>query len=339
MPHAQPPSPDRTAEWLASVADPALRELDEQLLMDLLVIERRGPGVDVAADLAREYLRTAAAADSARFRRRCAERGITVPAADKETRSRGRRRRPAVRQPPPRVAGDLARRYAAAAADAKAVWDAADKNGVPDLAIARGLIADLSAAVCEETAAIVAISTSSDEGDYTFTHMVNVAILTMAQAHALGIGGPRQEEIGLAALLHDIGKVRTPTAILEKPERLTGGEFQVMMRHTIDGAEMLRGVSGMPMLPPVVAFEHHLRLDGSGYPDGVRRERLNVATMMCSIADVFDAMRSQRTYQPSYSRERILSVLNRGRQFDPELVRRFIALIDVPPSTQRMVAP
>src|SRR5688572_6637610 len=286
MPHAQPPSPDRTGEWLASVADPALRELDEQLLMDLLVIERRGPGVDVAADLAREYLRTTAAADSARFRRRCTERGITLPAADRETRSRGRRRRPAVRQPPaPRAAGDLVQRYAAAAADAKAVWHAADKNGVPDLAIARRLIADLNAAVCEETAAIVAISTSSDEGDYTFTHMVNVAILTMAQGHALGIDGPRLEEIGLAALLHDIGKVRTPAGILEKPERLTGDEFQVMMRHTIDGAEMLRGVSGMPTLPPVVAFEHHLRLDGRGYPDGVRRERLHVGTMMCRIAD------------------------------------------------------
>ena len=169
--------------------------------------------------------------------------------------------------------------------------------------------------------------------NYTFTHMVNVSILTMGQARALGIDGRLLREFGLSALMHDIGKVRTPKDILDKPDRLTDAEFEIMRRHTVDGAEILRRTPEMPVLAPVVAFEHHLRIDGTGYPAGARRQRLNLGTMMCSIADVYDAMRSQRAYQQSYPSERILAVLQRnaGPQFDPNLVRRFVQLLGIYP--------
>src|SRR5206468_3941350 len=107
-------------------------------------------------------------------------------------------------------------------------------------------------------------------------------------------------------LMHDIGKVKTPVEILNKPEKLTEPEFAIMKRHTIDGAELLRQTPDIPALAPVVAFEHHLRLDGTGYPSGVRRSALNLGTMLCSIADVYDAMRSRRRYQQSFPTERIL---------------------------------
>ena len=97
--------------------------------------------------------------------------------------------------------------------------------------------------------------------------------------------------------MHDIGKVRTPKEILNKPDKLTDEEFVIMRRHVVDGAEILRRTPEMPILAPVVAFEHHLRLDGSGYPFTVKREALNLGSMLCSIADVYDAMRSQRAYQ------------------------------------------
>jgi putative nucleotidyltransferase with HDIG domain len=166
--------------------------------------------------------------------------------------------------------------------------------------------------------------------------MVNVSILTMAQARALGIDGSLLREFGLAGLMHDIGKVRTPLEILTKPEKLTDAEFAVMRMHVVDGAEILRGTPDMPPLACVVAFEHHLRLDGSGYPIGVHRSTLNLATMLCSIADVYDAMRSQRGYQESFPTDRILAVLQRndGTQFDPHLVRRFSQLMGIyPPGT------
>jgi HD-GYP domain-containing protein (c-di-GMP phosphodiesterase class II) len=109
-----------------------------------------------------------------------------------------------------------------------------------------------------------------------------------------------------------------------------------MKRHTVDGAAILRQTPEMPALSPVVAFEHHLRLDGQGYPDGVARGTLNVATMLCSIADVYDAMRSQREYQEAFPTDRILAVLKRndGTQFDQHLVRRFVQLMGIyPPGT------
>jgi putative nucleotidyltransferase with HDIG domain len=166
--------------------------------------------------------------------------------------------------------------------------------------------------------------------------MVNVSILTMGQARALGIEGRLLREFGMSALMHDIGKVRTPKDILNKPGKLDDDEFAIMQRHVVDGAEILRRTPEMPALAPVVAFEHHLRLDGSGYPSGVSRTALNLGTMLCSIADVYDAMRSQRGYQQAFPTDRILSVLKRadGRQFDPHLIRRFVQLLGIyPPGT------
>jgi HD-GYP domain-containing protein (c-di-GMP phosphodiesterase class II) len=90
----------------------------------------------------------------------------------------------------------------------------------------------------------------------------------------------------------------------------------------------------MPSLAPVVAFEHHLRIDGTGYPNGVARRSLNLCTMLCSVADVYDAMRSQRSYQESFATDRILQVMQRddGQQFDRHLVRRFVQLLGVYPT-------
>jgi putative nucleotidyltransferase with HDIG domain len=154
-----------------------------------------------------------------------------------------------------------------------------------------------------------------------------VSILTMGQARALGIEGRLLREFGLSALMHDIGKVRTPKEILNKPDKLTDQEFTIMRRHTVDGAEILRRTPEMPILAPVVAFEHHLRLDGTGYPIGALRGALNLGTMLCSISDIYDAMRSQRAYQQAFPTERIIAVLKRndGTQFDQHLVRRFRA--------------
>jgi HD-GYP domain-containing protein (c-di-GMP phosphodiesterase class II) len=137
----------------------------------------------------------------------------------------------------------------------------------------------------------------------------------------------------LSAIMHDIGKVRTPKDILNKPDKLTDDEFGIMRRHTVEGAEILRRTPEMPMLAPVVAFEHHLRLDGTGYPTDVRRASLNLGTMLCAIADVYDAMRSQRAYQQAFPTERILAVLKRndGLQFDQHLVRRFVQLLGIYP--------
>ncbi len=228
----------------------------------------------------------------------------------------------------------IKRLYNDAVSVAGSIWDSAQTEGKPDATMARMMIDGLAQAVAQNRTALLALTTLKNYDNYTFTHMVNVSILTMGQARGLGVDGPLLREFGLSALMHDIGKVRTPLHILNKPEQLTNAEFAVMKRHTIEGAEILRETPDVPALAPVVAFEHHLRLDGTGYPAGVTRPSLNIGTMLCSIADVYDAMRSQRRYQQAFPTDRILAVLkqNDSRQFDQHLVRRFVQLIGIYPA-------
>jgi putative nucleotidyltransferase with HDIG domain len=225
------------------------------------------------------------------------------------------------------------RLYAEAVHAAQGVWDTAQSEHQPDATAARATVDGLAQAVSQNRTALLALTALREYDNYTFTHMVNVSILTMAQARALGIEGPLLREFGLAALLHDIGKVQTPLEILNKEGGLTDEEFSIMKRHTVDGAEILRATPDIPALAPIVAFEHHLRLDGTGYPAGVTRTALNLGTMLCSIADVYDAMRSQRVYQEAFPTTRILAVLQRndGLQFDQHLVRRFAQLVGIYP--------
>jgi putative nucleotidyltransferase with HDIG domain len=236
------------------------------------------------------------------------------------------------------ISGDMAairRLYSGAVAAAETAWESAATEGKPDLPAALQTVEGLADAVAQNRTALVALTAMRNYDNYTFTHMVNVSILTMGQAQALGIEGRLLREFGLSALMHDIGKVRTPQGILNKPDKLTDDEFVIMRRHPVEGAEILRRTPEMPILAPVVAFEHHLRLDGSGYP-AVRRNGLNIGTMLCSIADVYDAMRSQRAYQKAQPSERVLAVLRRddGSHFDRNLVRRFVQLLGIyPPGT------
>jgi putative nucleotidyltransferase with HDIG domain len=234
------------------------------------------------------------------------------------------------------VASDMAairRLYAGAVTVAEELWESAATEGKPELPAALQTVDGLADAVTQNRTAVVALTAMRNYDNYTFTHMVNVSILTMGQARALGIEGRLLREFGLSALMHDIGKVRTPKDILNKPDKLTDDEFTVMRRHTVDGAEILRRTPEMPVLAPVVAFEHHMRLDGAGYPKGAKRSSLNLATMLCSIADVYDAMRSKRAYQQAYPTDRVLAVLkhNDGAHFDQNLVRRFVQLLGIYP--------
>ena len=225
------------------------------------------------------------------------------------------------------------RAYSEAVSIAQTIWDSARAESQPDATIAKSMIDGLAQAVSQNRTALLALTTLKNYDNYTFTHMVNVSILTMGQARALGIDGALLRELGLAALMHDIGKVKTPLEVLNKPDKLTDEEFTIMKRHVVDGAEILRATPDIPTLAPVIAFEHHLRIDGTGYPHEVKRGSLNLGTMLCSIADVYDAMRSQRAYQQAFPTDRILAVLKRndGVQFDQHLVRRFVQLIGIYP--------
>lgn len=176
---------------------------------------------------------------------------------------------------------------------------------------------------------------SADE--YTYTHMVNVCILTMSQAEALGFRGPRLYEIGVAAILHDAGKLFIPGEILNKPGRLTPEERTVIETHSARGANFILSQAAIPRLAVVAALEHHIRFDGTGYPNIGNGYRANIVSQMIAIADVFDAMRSRRPYKEPAPLEVIVRILNdgKGAGFNPTLVESFLRLIARAPGAPR----
>jgi putative nucleotidyltransferase with HDIG domain len=223
--------------------------------------------------------------------------------------------------------------YARASSTMRTVWENSGHDGVAKAAEVRTVVDELAQVVSQNRTALVALTDMRAADDYTFTHMVNVSILTMVQARGLGIDGTLLREFGVAGLMHDIGKIRVPREILNKPGRLDDREMDLMRRHPVDGAEILRKTRDFPPLAAIAAFEHHLRLDGSGYPFGVKRPTLNLATLLCTISDVYDAMRSKRQYQQSFAAERVRAVLERsdGQEFERHLVRRFVQVMGIYP--------
>ncbi len=223
--------------------------------------------------------------------------------------------------------------YGSAVGAAEMLWEAAKAGDQPDPAMARKIIDSLARLVSQDRTSLMALTAIKRYDNYTFTHMVNVSVLAMAQARSLNLNGAMLREFGFAALMHDIGKVHTPLEVLNKPDKLTNEEFELMKLHVIDGAHILRRTPEVPALAPVVAFEHHLRQDLSGYPEKVGHRELNLCTQIVTIADVYDALRSKRVYREGLPTERIRAIMVQkdSAAFNPRLLRRFINLMGLFP--------
>ena len=223
--------------------------------------------------------------------------------------------------------------YSKAVTSAETIWAATKAGNQPDPADARGIIDSLSRLVYQDRTSLLALTALKRHDNYTFTHMVNVAALSMAMARSLDLEGPMLREFGFAALMHDIGKVHTPLEILNKPDKLTEEEFKIMKQHVVDGAHVLRRTPETPALAPVVAFEHHLKQDLSGYPENIGSRKLNLCTMVVSVVDVFDALRSNRAYRAGLATDRIKHIMGQqdGTAFNRTLLRRFVNLMGLFP--------
>jgi putative nucleotidyltransferase with HDIG domain len=225
------------------------------------------------------------------------------------------------------------RMYSTALETAETLWQAAKAGDQPDPAAARKIIDGLARLVTQDRTSLMALTALKKYDNYTFTHMVNVSSLAMAQARALNIDGALLREFGFAALMHDIGKVNTPLEILNKPDKLTNEEFDIMKQHVVDGAHILRRTPEMPALAPIVAFEHHLKQDLSGYPENIGSRKLNLCTMIISIVDVYDALRSNRVYRQGLATARIRAIMDEkdNPAFNQPLLKRFVNLMGLYP--------
>jgi HD-GYP domain-containing protein (c-di-GMP phosphodiesterase class II) len=173
-----------------------------------------------------------------------------------------------------------------------------------------------------------AITAALDAKDsYTRGHSERVAFLAAELARAVGLSDDEVEQIHLAGLMHDVGKIGVPEAVLCKAGKLTAEEFDEIKKHPRMGYEILAGIPQLADVMPGVLW-HHERWDGRGYPDGIAGEAIPPIARILALADTFDAMSSNRSYRPAMPRERVLAeIVNvAGAQFDPALAERFVLL-------------
>jgi hypothetical protein len=165
--------------------------------------------------------------------------------------------------------------------------------------------------------------------DYTVAHSLNVCVMVVAQAARLDLSEALIREIGLAALLHDIGKELVPAEILNKPGKLDAGEFAKISLHPVLGATHLRKMPLESDLPVIVCYEHHIRYDRSGYPSPRFPGVPHPASLMTQIADVYDALRTDRPHRTCLDRETALVILREGRgtEFNPALLDIFLGMV------------
>jgi HD-GYP domain-containing protein (c-di-GMP phosphodiesterase class II) len=166
--------------------------------------------------------------------------------------------------------------------------------------------------------------------EYTYTHATNVAILSMFQAESLGFEGNILHDIGISALLHDVGKTFIASDILNKKEQLTPEEWEEMKKHAIYGARYLASVKEVPRLSIIAALEHHLKYNGTGYPHSLSlRRKQHICSQIISISDFFDALRTDRPYRKCIDTMNVVMLLKEGagKEFNPLLVNNFIKIM------------
>lgn len=189
--------------------------------------------------------------------------------------------------------------------------------------------ANMEALAQEYAPTIYALTAAIDAKDhYTFNHSKNVSYLATQLARAIGLDNEHVEMIRQAGLLHDIGKISIPEAILAKTSRLTAEEYETMKSHVENSISMIRHLPSLDYVIPI-AISHHERYDGGGYPRGLAGENIPVGGRCLGIADAFDAIVSRRPYKDPVPIPDALKEIERnlGRQFDPELGRIFIDLV------------
>jgi len=159
---------------------------------------------------------------------------------------------------------------------------------------------------------------------WTKGHSERVTNYAIATAKEMGLKEKDIETLRTASLLHDIGKIGTYEVILDKPERLTIEELALVKMHPVKGEEILRPISQLKDILPIIR-SHHERIDGKGYPDGLKDDEIPLLARIIAVADSFDSMMSDRPYKPKLGIDGALSELKRcsGTQFDPQVVEAF----------------
>jgi len=207
--------------------------------------------------------------------------------------------------------------------------DEVEARGELPLLEAESVVRSLSVAMHGDKEIVIPLLQLKEFDQYTTTHSLNVAVLAMALSEYMGMGPKDVRGFGVAGLLHDLGKVRIPKEVLTKPGKLTDDEWTIMRRHPVDGAKIIYESDRQLDLASAVAYEHHIMINGGGYPHRHFQRDCHKASKLVHICDVYDAMRTNRPYREAWEAERVLEMLEKGIgwDFDEEIGRAFIQMM------------
>jgi putative nucleotidyltransferase with HDIG domain len=206
-------------------------------------------------------------------------------------------------------------------------------GGAVDVEEAKSVVGGLVDTVSNYPDVSIWLTQMKERDEYTTQHCLNVCVLTVAFCRHLGITGDDLKTIGLGALLHDIGKSVTPLDVLNKPERLTPSEWETIKRHPVDGYEMMKKTGKVPEPALAIIRLHHLRHNGAGYPDDLASTELSTPIMAAAIADVYDAMTSDRPYRDALPADQALRLMHKDSHdtFGQDLMESFIRCVGIFP--------
>ncbi len=246
----------------------------------------------------------------------------------------------ATREPePPRTVfgNDVARAEALrdrAKAAAKALFQDARMGRALQMETAASIVDEVDEAIARNPAAMLSVLRLKNKDDYTYLHSVAVAALMMALGRRLGHEGAELKELGLAGLLHDIGKVGVPDAVLNKPGRLNPLELTSVRQHPQIGWDILRREVAAGPVALDVCLHHHEKTDGSGYPEKLAGTAISHAARMGAICDVYDAISSDRPYKRGWEPAEAIRRMAEWQDghFDRELFHAFVKLIGIYPT-------
>ena len=206
--------------------------------------------------------------------------------------------------------------------------EVSERSQIP-LLEAESIVRSLSVAMHGDSQMLLPLLTLKEFDQYTTTHALNVSVLSMGLAEFMGLSPREVRAYGVAGMLHDLGKVRVPKDILTKPGKLTPEEWALMRSHTVEGAKLILQSDQNLDVAALVAFEHHIMINGGGYPDRHYRCDCHKASALVHVCDVYDALRTKRPYRDAWEPAATLAYIEKGigSEFDPDVAKAFIAMM------------
>lgn len=244
------------------------------------------------------------------------------------------------------VAGELANRnvtrivlksakqvYNKAVDTVKGLLHEARLGKIPNSDKAIQMINEITEKVIEEKPAMLGLTMIKNYDEYLFNHSVNVSVLSISLAESVDVPKEDLQDIGLAGLLHDIGKTATPIEIIRKPGKLNPEEWEAMKMHPVKSAEIARKMKGISELTSRLIYEHHVNYDMKGYPKLPEGQGIHPYTKIIEVADCYDAMTTLRPYQKQFTPKEALEIMQNivGKVVDPQYYESFVRMIGIYP--------